>query len=351
MRKSHAKLECGVLNSSKNEEVRKCFNKVNRNYQNLGKEKAEEKWDALRKDIEYKGCEKDDRGILQRLWNENLVCLECRYQRRVYEDHDKKYKNTDEDVDSFSNMCPGFSSRNVTPPIDLLIVGHSHGGGDKHGYRQQMSLGKEIAEMSEYYLPSEGERDRTYHQQQIRCLIDNLGEDAKWVFTDLVKCYVWRGDFPKKERDKYKERLIRERENPLIIKAKKGKESEEGLIPSGRHNIRLATRYCGYYLLQQIKFLEPGYILCLGKDVYRFFAEIKSIVKSSDADYAKRLDIRDDASPIIAPCQLPEMQRSTSLLLSYFPTGYTADRWVENGGWGKLQNAVVLPWKEHTSLR
>jgi len=97
-------------------------------------------------------------------------------------------------------------------------------------------LDYEVWQIARYYrsLP-----DKTFHQQQVRNLLEILDDKEKtWVFTDLIKCFVWHG--------------------------------KDGDL-DGRKNWQDAIEFCSTYLEEQIEFLKPRKILGLGNTVTQYF--------------------------------------------------------------------------------
>src|SRR5690606_33477447 len=126
-----------------------------------------------------------------------------------------------------SNLLPGFSSKKISLPIEILVVAESHGGGRPEGFSgKQKSLPVEVNELENYYRT---QPLRKFHQNEIRTLLNHL-DDLKvtWVFTDLVKCYVSK---------------------------------------SNRQNLKMAADHCAKYLTRQIDVLKPQIIITLGNFV------------------------------------------------------------------------------------
>ena len=80
------------------------------------------------------------------------------------------------------------------------------------------------------------EKDVKTREQMMSDSIKTMENDKNWVFTDLIKCFVWKG------RDKSKK-----------LKSSKNKET--------------AIEYCQKYLDKQIHTLRPKKILSLGNTV------------------------------------------------------------------------------------
>jgi uracil-DNA glycosylase len=130
---------------------------------------------------------------------------------------------------------------------------------------------------------------RKFHQQQMRILLQYLDTAKKsWVFTDLIKCFVWHG-FDKKSK------------------------------LHGNINWLAAIKYCRRYLDQQIDLLQPRRILGLGGTVAKYFGLDKPQHGS-----VQRID-----SP------------QCLYVHSLFPSQWTADQWIAQKGWEKvIQNLV-----------
>lgn len=200
--------------------------------------------------------------------NLRKLCAQCREERKDFAARDKKHN------ESYSNMIPGFSSPHLTVPIDTMIIAEAHGGGRADAFREQGELQSELEHLEKYYL----EKDIIkFHQAEIRKLIFNLNAlQASWVFTDLVKCFVWQGN---------------------------------KINPEGKVNFRMAIGHCSAYLTSQIDYLRPKTIISLRKKVAGYF-EIKN-PKHGKIYHTK----------------------GYTVLHSIFPSGYTADTWVANKEW------------------
>ena len=181
--------------------------------------------------------------------NETPECEKCRKDRKEFIEKDKKYK-IKENIDHYSNLSPGFSSVKIRIPIDILIIGEAHSGKGKKYFREQEKLvDDEVSEMMGDYL---GEKLKTFHQKQIRALIRTLDRDERtWVFTDLVKCFVWHN----------KGKKLDGKGDILDSKEQKKKALEV------KDNFGIAVTHCKEYLEDQIKILNPKLILCLGGKV------------------------------------------------------------------------------------
>jgi hypothetical protein len=206
--------------------------------------------------------------------NDRTLCKACRDGRR-------RFNTLDENgTGHFSNALPGFSS-SIVEPLDVLIVADSHSGARKNCFREQGRLDEEVKELHEHYCSDEL---TTYHQLQIRNLLHELDERKKtWVFTDLVKCYVWHRN--------------------------------TGEL-SGAINRDLAIKECRKYLKQQIDCLKPSTVLCLGKAV---FVEVTKLLNNNIDDIPSHGQRYGD-----------------KILFSYFPSGRTADLFVVNKEWSRI---------------
>lgn len=215
--------------------------------------------------------------------NTRFLCNQCHRERVKFSTMDKKKHN------SHSNLLPGFSSENIKLPLDLLIVAEAHGGGREEDFRNQVDLKAEIVNLAEYYLIKPIKK---YHQQEMRHLLNYLNNKRiKWVFTDLIKCFVWRGYENKNNLD-------------------------------GSENVRIAIRNCSTYLKEQIKTLRPKKVLALGKTVAIEYFKLPNKLEHGNT-YAGL--VGDQEFPIV---------------YSIFPSQFTADLWVEHGGWKKVSNNI-----------
>lgn len=210
--------------------------------------------------------------------NRQPCCEVCRDKRKKFAKHDKKYN------EHYSNLLPGFSSEKIAIPLDILIVAEAHSGAGKESFREQKGLEEEIDEFAKYYLP---ENIETFHQQQMRVLLKHLNEEGRvWIFTDLIKCFVWHG-----------------KKNEL----------------KGSENKNEAINHCRGYLNDQIKVLQPKIVISLGKTVYYTLckdskSEFKHGGSSNNSEY--------------------------TLISSYFPSRMTADLWVKNKDWGPIKETL-----------
>lgn len=216
--------------------------------------------------------------------NERTYCKDCQKKRSIFSSKDKK------DNDCYSNLLPGFSSKKTSIPIDILIVAEAHGGGREDNFRPQKELKIEIDGLGAYYLESPLQK---FHQSEMRKLLNILNEnDKNWVFTDLIKCFVWKG------RDKSKK-----------LKSSKNKET--------------AIEYCQKYLDKQIHTLRPKKVLSLGSIVTKKYFNLKGRICHGSVH---TLSIKD---------------HSFKLVYSIFPSMFTADKWIENGEWKDIITKLI----------
>jgi hypothetical protein len=132
----------------------------------------------------------------------------------------------------------------------------------------------ELGGLENYYLQQELTK---YHQSEMKKLLLILNKkNINWVFTDLVKCFVWQSN-------------------------------KDGL--DGGRNFQTAISHCSVYLEQQIDFLKPKLILSLGGRVSSF------------------LGIKHPKHGMIYN------KRSCKILHSTFPSRNTADLWIKNKEW------------------
>jgi len=199
--------------------------------------------------------------------NSCKYCKDCKLFRSVFSKKDKKHNN------SYSNLLPGFSSKNLEIPIDVLVIAEAHGGGRKSTFRTQKELAIEVNEIGNYYLV---DPIKKFHQKEMRDLFEELEKrNLTWVFADLIRCFVWQGN-----------------ENKL----------------DGRKNVQQSIIFCKKYLDKEISFLKPKKIICLGKKVAEKYFGIKD--KLAHGSICK-----------------------SNVIWSYFPSRNTADIWVASKGW------------------
>jgi uracil-DNA glycosylase len=108
-----------------------------------------------------------------------------------------------------------------------------------------------------------------------------------WVFTDLIKCFVWHGA-----------------------------DKENGLY--GIKNWGKAIIYCGKYLEEQIRLLQPRKIIGLGGTVAQNFG----------------LDKPEHGS-------IHSIRINSVYVHSIFPAQWTADLWVAKNGWEPVIQKLV----------
>ena len=220
----------------------------------------------------YGILEDESSRVLFEKINKRLICGKCYSDRKVFETRDQKGHGCR------SNLLPGFSSGKIDKPIDILIVAEAHGGGRPEDFRPQKDLDYEVSWLGDYYLESPLKR---FHQQQVRNLLNKLSYAGKtWVFTDLIKCFVWHG-------------------------------SNSEL--NGRDNWMIAIRHCSGYLEEQMSLLQPHMVLGLGGTVAQYFK----------LDKPKHGSIHG----------VSINGNHTVYVHSLFPTQWTADRWVSENGW------------------
>lgn len=244
------------------------------------------------------------------------ICGRCRSERRRYllTEHDKA-------KGQYSNRCSGFSSRQRSGRLDLLIVSLAHSGSEG-SFRKQMSLEEEAEEFYGYYI---GGKPDKYHQQQAGNLLREAERKKKsWAFTDLLKCHVWNGSGSSCNIDAHHSQV------------QKGH--------TGSNNTRIATEYCREYLDREISLLNPKVIVALGQYVTdQYFNVKRELVYSNDEFHGYRVKNRDLR-------EKTEVIKDRSLVLSYFPTGRKADLWVKEEGWKPVLRQLgkqldVLEWR------
>ena len=173
-------------------------------------------------------------------------------------------------------------------PIGVLIVGEGHGGREGDDFRTQDTLDNEVDKMGNYYL---NHPDKSFHQQQVRVLLETLdSQGVSWVFSDLVKCFVWHGI---------------DKKNNL----------------NGMENERIAKKYCGKYLADQVTKLQPRKILGMGGKVSQYFGVYK-------AQHGEKRVVNVEGF-------------KTIYFHSLFPTQRTADQWVAKNGWEPIIRQIA----------
>lgn len=215
--------------------------------------------------------------------NERPLCEKCRSDRKDFQENDSR---KGEDGGKYLGIIlPGFSSPEVSP-LDIMIIADSIGGGRKGDFRPEKNIPLEEAVhyLGDYYLH---DKIATFHQYQMRKLFDWLERDFKknWIFTDLVKCFVYQG---------------REQVN--------GKD--------GKANMKKAIGYCSQYLDDQIKKLNPRIILILGSRVASNYCNLRGSQLGQLIHGGRYRYSRDD--------------RQRDIIYSVFPSMRTADIWVKN---------------------
>lgn len=211
--------------------------------------------------------------------NKRLHCERCQSDRASFSIQDKKHKNC------YSNLLPGFSSEEFSIPIDILIVAEAHGGGREDSFRPQADLGTEVAGLGDYYLQMPLQK---FHQKEMRKLLTILTQNGKtWVFTDLIKCFVWQG-----------------RDDTRKLKGSDSKDT--------------AIRHRRKYLDKQIVSLRPQKVLSLGNTV---------------ADQYFRLQDHFSHGSV-HKCRVDD--HSFDLVFCIFPSRNTADLWVQYGEWEQI---------------
>lgn len=196
-----------------------------------------------------------------------------------------------------SNLIPGFSSKKISIPIEVLIVSKEHGGTDDRWYEGQNTLPEEIEKIRNYYLE---EKLKKYNQEQIRKLCFQLDQEGiTWVFTDLIKCFV--------EHDEEKDKTI------------------------------VAVKNCKKYLNKQIEVLKPKIIIVLGRFVLEnYFNEHKKLKRLIFEEKIKLINRED--RPL-----------NYKIIPSYFPTGQHADNWVRSGKSERIVKIILEELKRNES--
>jgi hypothetical protein len=209
--------------------------------------------------------------------NKRYKCEDCKKQRSEFSEKDR-------DGAACNNLLPGFSSEILKVPIDILIVAEAIGPHRTLDFQQKFDLENAISRLAEYYLVKDVQK---FHQDRIRALLEYLnGKRLTWVFTDLIKCFVWQ------HSDKKQKNL------------------------KGSKNKKIAINHCRDYLDEQIRVLLPKRVLCLGGTVAKQYFRLKGKLKHGNIYHINSMG--DHKFPLIH---------------STFPSGYTADIWIKNGGW------------------
>ena len=189
--------------------------------------------------------------------------------------------------DNYSNFLPGFST-DIVPRVrrrPVLIVAESHGGRDREDFKNEdIALEEEMNRLGSFYRDNELQN---FHQLAMRYLFDELDRDGiPWVFTDLVKCFVYKGNKAKKD------------------------------------NWEPAIKYCSKFLEEQIDILQPEKILVLGSEVRdRYFL----------VDKEDRKKYLGENEPHGFGFSKSVRNREQNLVLSYFPSQRTVDKFIRLG--------------------
>jgi hypothetical protein len=214
--------------------------------------------------------------------NKRPYCTRCLADRRNFRGWDMKKGEDGERHLGF--IIPGFSSVKVVP-LDIMIVADSIGGGRKGDFRSErrIRLDETVHYLGDYYLESE---IAAFHQYEMRKFLYWLEGDLhkNWVFTDLVKCFVYHG--------------------PGEAKGK-----------SGKHNMEMAINHCSQYLDRQIYELNPRVILILGKRVASAYCNLRGS-QLRQVKHGARFSYERDG-------------RRHDAIYSIFPSSRTADDWVK----------------------
>jgi len=232
--------------------------------------------------------------------NERPYCKKCRSDRKDFQNKDMK-KGEDGEK-HLGIIIPGFSSPEVSP-LDIMIIADSIGGGRKGDFRPKTNipLEKVVHYLGDYYLD---DKIATFHQYQMRKLLYWLERDfqSNWIFTDLVKCFVYQG-------------------------------GEQVNGRNGKANMKKAIGYCSQYLDDQIEKLNPQIILILGTRVASNYCNLRSSqlrqLKHGDRFKCNRNDRHHD------------------FIYSIFPSMRTADIWVKDidsrndDAWSPVKKALT----------
>jgi uracil-DNA glycosylase len=198
--------------------------------------------------------------------------------------------------------------------VNVLVVAQEHGGGGQDSFREQKNLDDEVAILHNFYMEEckyfvkKKEKpktlDKSFHQREIRLILkwlNNRKSPLSWVFTDLVKCYVWR------------------------------KEEED---VDGGENRNKAIKKCIELLDKQITVLKPRVVLALGDISTKALLE-KYVSTNYDWDHNKEEDRFNKIK-----MELPKANTHSWLLPSYFPSGMTADLWVRENCRERIEDAL-----------
>jgi len=223
------------------------------------------------------------------------LCHHCRYnQRSNWVSKDHRYNN------HYSNFIIGFSTDIVPKDLDnvILIVAESHGGGREREFRDSWSMKKEIKNLGDYYRC---DRIVNFHQLAMRYLFQILDEQSiPWIFTDLVKCFVYKGD-------------------------------KDG----GKRNWKIAIDNCARLLDKQINAISPSKIIVLGGEVRGRYFGIRKRDWSENTTPHGAVVVKDFKNTN------RKLSKSVQhLVLSYFPSQFTADDFLEKG-WNDVVASLV----------
>lgn len=243
--------------------------------------------------------DKEFRALFEEI-NKRRECRDCRNKRekKGCAINDLKVSSDKGDKNKYySNMLVGFSSKKVRRPLDMLVVALEHGGGESKDFNKRyhnyvQDLDEEVQSLGNYYLQ---DPIKKYHQFEMRKLFDQLDASGRsWVFADLFRCYL----------DNKK---------------------------TNKENKKIAQEHCGKYLKEEINFLKPRIVLCLGAGVHEYFQD------KSKIDHGNFLELERLKSILPA---------SSVCLSSYFPSRQTADIWVRKKGWDPVMFKINEYLKE-----
>lgn len=207
------------------------------------------------------------------------ICKKCREERSK---HFPQIVESEKIDGSFSPLFEGFSSlenEKSVRRVDCLIVSESIGNLKYHIAKIK---GKEPWKfLKDYYMKDKLE---TFNQQEIRKLLKAiLRKGLNFYFTDVVKCFVKKGD---------------------------------------DENFELAVDYCTKYLKKQLEVLKPKIVILLGR-------------KAEKAVFQKIFN-RNKKLRHGGVISLNGMK----VIYSEFPSARNADRFVKGGGVNKLIKAI-----------
>jgi hypothetical protein len=152
-------------------------------------------------------------------------CNACQKKRGNFKKEDQSYHG--KHTNRYSRMMVGFNRGKISelnPPIDILFVLESVGGGREEDFKPDFENVEESADyLRQYYLSKPIEK---FHQSEIRKILTDARIYKKTYFvTDLVKCFVAK---------------------------------EKG-------NFIQAAKECKKYLQEQIDFLQPKILVLFGR--------------------------------------------------------------------------------------